>query len=276
MGTLSSLPAELLLLIIDHLHDDWQALRACALVSRAFVVRSQEHLFERIRLGDWQDVMIYADEAGETSVRGDFNDMERYISPDPDGVLSYTRSLSIYTGDLTEPSDLDKIYDHWAAFKNIRELQAHFYATRFLQEDSPTVSRYFSHFRLTLRCLTLGTILKNPEDLITFIAFFPLLEEVSIECLTVFFSVNSLPDCDSKEFNPDILPPFKGSLRLHQFRGDDDFLTGLAKVRLQYHTLSISDATTWSVWTAFQEVITVCAPTLRVLNMARDTRKPCL
>ena len=276
MGNLPGLPTELLLLIIDHLHDDWQALRACALVSRAFVARSQEHLFERIRLGDWQDAMMYADEAGEVSVRGDIKDMERYISPDPDGVLSYTRSLSIYARELTEPSDLDEIYDHWAAFKNIRELQAHFFATHFIQGAPPKVSRYFSHFRHTLRSLNLGTILKNPEDLITFIAFFPLLEEVSIERIIVSISLNSLPDKDSKEFNPDILPPFKGSLRLHDFRGEGDFLTELAKVRLQYHTLSISDATTWSVWTGFQEVITVCAPTLRVLNMTRHTRKSCL
>lgn len=44
------LPAELVFLIVDYLHNNSQALKACALVSRVLAARSQAYLFERIRL----------------------------------------------------------------------------------------------------------------------------------------------------------------------------------------------------------------------------------
>ncbi|KAK0458701.1 uncharacterized protein EV420DRAFT_328113 [Desarmillaria tabescens] len=44
------IPQELIDLIVDFNHDDSKALRACALVSRAFVASSQLHLFSRIKL----------------------------------------------------------------------------------------------------------------------------------------------------------------------------------------------------------------------------------
>ncbi|KAG7448704.1 uncharacterized protein BT62DRAFT_722569 [Guyanagaster necrorhizus] len=45
-----AIPQELMDVIIDFNHDDNQALRACALASRAFVASSQLHLFSRIKL----------------------------------------------------------------------------------------------------------------------------------------------------------------------------------------------------------------------------------
>ena len=263
MGTLSDLPVQLILVIVDYLHDDRKALRACALVSRVFVAPSQAHLFERIML--WHTLDPTKHTLGPAT-GGNIEVMQKSISPDPDGILQYTRSLSIFLSICTKPRRLEEIYDHWVAFKNIRELRTYLFATPFIRRGR--IERYFPHFQPTLRCLRLMASLRNPTDLVTFIAFFPLLEDVTIEALPS--SAYSSSGSKSEGFNPDELSPLKGSLRLHAFHIENDFLVELAKVRLQYRTVSISETT---VWTGFQELIITCAPTLRVLNVTRRIRE---
>ena len=267
MGALPDLPAELISLIVDYLRDDREALKACTLVSRAFVALSQARLFERVALQS-PSVLSYFD-CERPDVRGCTHFMQTHISSDPDGILSYTRSLSIDLAmGATRPQDLEEIYDHWMAFKNIRKLQAPLLATDFVK-DPMSLSRCFSHFQPTLRCLHLNTSLESPKNLITFIAFFPLLEEVSIETLHLASPTILYPD-ESRRFDPDLLPPLRGSLLLRWCEYENSFLMELAKVRVQYHTLTISDAT---VWKGLQEFITACAPTLQVLNIVHEDRK---
>lgn len=55
--------------------------------------------------------------------------MRTYISLDPDGLLSHTRSLSTSLRILTLPQHLEEIYDHWMTFTNVREFRAHLFAT---------------------------------------------------------------------------------------------------------------------------------------------------
>jgi hypothetical protein len=252
MGGPSDLPPELIALIIDNLHDDRAALRACALVSHAFLPRSQAHIFEHLELvSKW---------AFSVPGQGDTDTMRTYIPSDPDGVLSYTRNLSIFPGALVWPEHLEDIYGHLLAFKNVEELQVRLFATHFVREGPTLFSRYFSHFQPTLRRLHLQTSLENSKDLITFIASFPLLEEVSIDSL----SLPLLPEIKSEGFDPDLLSPLKGSLRLCHLRRGDTFATELAKVRIRYHTLSIHNA---MAWMGIQELIIACGPTLRALNI---------
>jgi hypothetical protein len=265
MGALLDLPPELITLVIDNLHGDGAALRACALVSRVFLPQSQAHLFEHIMLGGRR---IFP---GSTWIAlKNVEATRKYIPSDPDGPLSYTRNLSIFLGVLTRPQDLEGIYDHLLAFKNVRELQARLFATNYVRGGLALFSRYFSHFQSTLRCLHLETPLKNPKDLITFIASFPLLEDVSIEALRDSPILPPLLDNESKGFDPDLLSPLKGSLRLYRLRRSDDFATELARVRVQYHALSICDVT---AWTGVRELIIACAPTLRTLNITRESCK---
>jgi len=285
MGILSDLPPELIALIVDNLHDDRAALRACALVSRVFLPLSQAHLFECVQLwGRWicDDGIPESDanlaerdrlwffwilcSMDEPAARGNIDTIRRFILPGPHDVLSYTQSLSIFIRPLVQPQHLETIYDYLMAFKNVKELQISLFAPHFTREDLTLPSRYFSHFQPTLRCLHLKTLLENPKDLVKFIAFFPLLEEVSIE--TIFFRLPSLPDGESDWFDPDLLSPFRGSLKLSQFRHENAFATELAKVRVQYHTLSLCDVT---VWTGIRELIIACAPTLRALDILRET-----
>jgi len=86
------LPLELIELIIDHLHDDSVALKACSLVSRTFLQPARVHLFENIELRFRHSVKDR-----------NIDSMRTIISPDSRGLLSHTRKLSIpYQGLLTE------------------------------------------------------------------------------------------------------------------------------------------------------------------------------
>ena len=269
MGDLSNLPLELITLIVDNLHDDRATLRACAPASHVFLPRSQAHLFERIELRPRRSRTLNH-QGAEVVNQENTDTMQTCIPSAPHGVLSYTRNLSIVLGLFAKPYPLDGIRDHLMAFKNVSDLRILLYATQFFQEDLALASRYFSNFRQTLRCLHLKTWLTNPKDLITFIAFFPLLEEVSIDGHAISDPL-PFPYHMLEGPGPDPCSLFKGSLRLNRFQSKNNFATELVKFQVRYHTLSISNV---EVSTGIQELIMACAPTLRVLNIVGETCEP--
>ena len=84
-------------------------------------------------------------------------EMRKRISLGPDGaqVPSYTRTLSLspggpYVHPLVYPQQLDSIFDHFIAFKNIRRLRASLFATHYVRHPLTPRARYFAHLQLTL------------------------------------------------------------------------------------------------------------------------------
>jgi len=78
---LPTLPPEILDLIVDFLHDEPGALKACCLVSKSWVRRIREHIFANVELS-W-----------ESYIR-----LWRKTFPDPsNSPARYTRNLTIYT-----------------------------------------------------------------------------------------------------------------------------------------------------------------------------------
>ena len=114
MAAFPDLPIELISFIVDYLGDDREALRACALVSRVFVARSQAHLFRRVRLWNRRTAPIIRSLiTDKTTAGGDVSAMQKNISPDPHGVLSYTRTLSVSLGTSARGRQgIEDIYDH--------------------------------------------------------------------------------------------------------------------------------------------------------------------
>ena len=145
MGLSLRLPPELIALIIDLLHGDTAALKACSLVSHTFLPLSQVHLLEKVRLR-----FRFNENIG--SMRGG-------LIP----VLSHTWRLSISYSDIfIVPSSLDGTLDHFMAFRNVRELRIHLDTFHFVDRNLRSTSRYFSHFQptcgpSTLRLLTQRT-----------------------------------------------------------------------------------------------------------------------
>jgi hypothetical protein len=170
--------------------------------------------------------------------------------------------------DPIQPRELDEIFDHFAAFKNIRNLWLSIFGTNFINRDFALTSRCFPHFQPTLRSLKLTVPTNNLKDLIAFIAFFPLLEEVSIFFLQ---APRQMADSQLGELDPNRLNPLRGSLRIYDVTPDSGFTQELAKVRVQYHTLELF-LDPASSETGLQALLTACAPTLRVLQLPR----PCM
>ena len=257
MGQLLGLPPELLWLIAEHLYHDKAALRAFSLVSRALLQPSQSQLFKYISIRLRQ---IESD----GSLRKAGGVRER-ISLDSGAtqVLSYTRTLSLSTLEhFALPQQLDDIFDYLIAFKNIKKLRIPLFATHYVRHPLTPLAHYFGHFQPTLRSLHLETWLTNPWDLITFIASFPLLEDVTIQPIDSY-NLPTLQENKPEGFKPAALLPFRGSLRLDRFYQENTFILELVKSRVRYHTFSFRNVT---VWTGVQELIVACAPTLRVLD----------
>jgi len=85
-----SLPPEILDIVVDHLHDQPTALRACCLVSKSWVPRSRIHLFALVE---------FTDTSAERWV---------YTFPDPlNSPAHYTRTLTICSNWLLTDPGLD-------------------------------------------------------------------------------------------------------------------------------------------------------------------------
>jgi len=256
MGHLLDLPLELLGLIVGHLQDDKASLSAFSLVSRASLPPSQAQLFKRINI--WHTPVLDNRSSGNTEKT------QKRTSLDSSGtrVLSYTRTLSLsMVQPLFYPQHLDDIFDVLIAFKKVRALKIPLFATHYVRHPLTSPARYFAHFQSTLRSLCLETWWKNPWDLITFITYFPLLEDLTIQMLSTY--PPTLPESVPEGPEPPALSPFQGSLQLRQFYQKNTLVLELLKHQVQYHTLSFRQVTAWA---GIQELIVACTATLRVLD----------
>jgi len=249
------LPPELVRLIVDHLHNDKTALKACSLVSRTFLLPAQAHIFENIKLRFQRGIAKHRN----------IDSMQALISSGPHGVLSHTRKLSIPYPTIISLSRLDEIFDHLMGFRNIRELRLYLDTSHFVNRDLALASHYFFHFQQVLRSLHLITFAGNPKDLVVFLTFFPFLEEVSLS----FCDPGPEPVLGSwvKELDSNLLPPLRGTLRVRNAPPDGGFIMELVKVRVLYHTLELGGRSRLP-GTGMSELVAACAPTLRILKIS--------
>ena len=251
MGDLPHIPPEIIALTVDHLHNDTAALKACSLVSYAFLPSAQAYLFENIKLRFRRD--------------GNIKSMRAFISTDPSGVLSHTRDLTLfYPGSFISPSILDEIFDHFTAFSKVRGLRIHLDTFHFVDRDLTSTSCYFSHFRPTLQSLDLTTFGGNPKNLLAFITFFPFLEELSLSFYDA--GLTAAPDRRVVVLDPNLLTPLRGTLRILAGPPDIELIVELTKVRILYHTLELGEHLLLPE-TGMSELVAACAPTLRVLKL---------
>lgn len=167
------------------------------------------------------------------------------------------------------PSILDKILDHFMAFRNVRELKIRMDTFHFIDRDLRSTSRYFSHFQPTLRSLDLTTFDRNPKDVIIFITFFPFLEELSL----LFYGTgpSAARERQVKVFDPNLLTPLRGTLRIRATPLNGGFLAELTKVQVLYHTLELGGEFLLP-GAGISELIAACAPTLRTLSFFHQCR----
>jgi len=158
---LCTLPPEILDLIIDHLHDEPTALKACCLVSKSWVPRTRRHLFALVEF-----------RALEFPV-----EWWKKNFPDPsNSPAHHTRTLCIH--DLPTLTAEDTEASGWIrSFRNVVQLRLE----RITWEGPRSPLIPFYGLSPTIRSLTLAHTSFEDFDLI---CSFPLLEDLALILLT--------------------------------------------------------------------------------------------
>ena len=231
----SSLPPEILDLILDHLYDEPTTLRACCLVSKSWVPRTRRHLFDRV---DFHPPIIL---------------LESWMKTFPDPFKSpacYSRSLNFCH--LRFPDDtafLDAC--PWVrSFNQIVNLEVTTFQWRFPFPQLCGLSPALKSLTLTLPVATLSEFL----DLI---CSFPLLEDLSM--LSPRFHAEGTDELDT----PPTSPKFTGSLFLSD--GDSNLMRGLMLLPggLRFSKVSVSYDFENGDWV--KELVSACSNTLESL-----------
>ena len=152
-----SFPREILDLIIDQLHDEPQALKSCCAVSKAWIYRTQKHLFNHVKFQDrhvsqWRETF-----------------------PNPLGSPAHnTRILSI---GLTGPAT-DADADTFLAFRRVSHLNVD--TTRQYDQELSLVP--FHGISPTVRSLHLSFSRISNSEIFGLICSLPLLEDLALVC----------------------------------------------------------------------------------------------
>ena len=250
---MESLPQEIIDEIIDDLAFDFATLKSASLVQKSWTPQSHRRLFHY--------VPFYS-----------LNRLERWslsISPDPDGIASYTRTI-LFSYDTRrpwiEPANLDRFLDHFRSFTRVERLVISGLETD--KFDAASTVHYFGHFAATVKSLDLGTAIGTPASLFSFICAFPLVDDLAIELPNVVGgSVNF-----GEVARPPSMPSFRGKIRLLDMgSGSTPLVELLCTFPLYFHTIWVSSRGAGGL-PQLAKLVNKCGKTLRSLHIARKTR----
>ena len=184
---LLSLPPEILDIIVDHLRDEPTALRACSLVSKSWVPRTQRHLFDCVK---------FLFKSGST--------IESWMETFPDPSNSpahYTRSLRISHIQVITVAISD-VLAQIHSFNRIVELAVAI-------ENGPISFAQLRGLSPNLKRLYLFHSFAPSSEVFDFICSFPLLENLALHSARPHANENA-----AKWNKPSTSPKFTGSLLL--------------------------------------------------------------
>jgi hypothetical protein len=179
-----SLPQEILDLIIDRLHDKPATLKACCLVSKAWVQRAQKHLFIRI---EFNPITCPVRRWRETF-------------PDHTNSPAYnTRTLSFRIAEFITSADVDTLL----TFRNVTHLDVENISPLIYQSPLVSLHGIFTAIK-SLRLAS--TVLSDPQ-VFGFLSSLPLLEDLAL--------VTRLYRSYETWTRPPTSPKLTGTLELH-------------------------------------------------------------
>jgi hypothetical protein len=232
-----SFPPEILDYIVDQLHDDPIALKACCVTSKSWIHRTQKHLFACVEFSAPPYVGVW-----------------KQTFPDPSHSPAYhTRSLSIRGLSLITAAD-PGAGDWIRAFHNV----VHLHLEGLLMDHRVSLVS-FHGLSPTLRSLSLRSISPEVSDLI---CSFPLLEDLALVSTGLWGDTWGTPSTS---------PKLTGSLRLRSIRGIHsaarlllDLPGGLhfAKITVKCHTGDVKPT---------MDLVSRCSDTLESLEVSYYT-----
>lgn len=184
--TTMSLPPEILDLIVDHLHNEPIALKACCVVSKSWVPRSRRFIFARVEFD---------------SVRSSIGLWTKAFPDPPNSPAHFTRSLRIHSLGVVSANVCTWI----RSFFHIEELVVNTFGWGGPYGISPVQLHGLSP---TLKSLHLSRVSTPMSEILDLVCSFPLLEDLSLHSET--------PESHTERWTtPPISPKLTGSLLLN-------------------------------------------------------------
>ena len=244
------LPQEIYDLIIDHLYKDRPTLSRCALVSRAWVDRSQTHFFRSVILKG-KRLQLWVDK----------------FSPSDGRIHSFVKILELWP----PHNAFEYFKEHALAFKRLESLtikggRPPYRFQLFLR------THWFSHLRDSLRSLQLEDVVLSPR----IIAGFPRLEFLVVRN-SALHTMDDTNEGNNTLVEGNVHGAFKGSLAFYtQYGGSGILLLGaFPDCPLGYDAIRIGvTGNTWhSSGEPINRFISRCSSSLEVLDINfRDER----
>ena len=242
------LPQELVEDIVDRLSGDRPMLETCSLVATTWLPRSRHHLFNGVSLNS-KTVKKWCSA----------------IRPGPDGPSNLIHTLSLYQAPghrWLGTGSLDVISNHFSSFRRVEDLSITWLDLGDFEPGSLT--RHFVHFGSSLRSLRLSYLCADFSALITFLQFFPNLQNILIHT----------PDL--RDDGPPLRisrmdPPFHGFLNLLSFdSASSPFLSHLAGLDLRFSSISAYDCN-FSTGLPLTRLLETSSSSLRSLELEYTT-----
>ena len=230
----SSLPPEILDLIVDHLHDEPTTLKTCCAVSKSWVPRTRRHLFAQVEFDNSKSQI----------------ELWKKGFPDPsNSPAQYTRSLSARGVLLITAGDVD--VGSWiSAFHNVVHL--------LLAYMDRTSLLPFYGLSSTVRSLSLINV---PLDAFDLICPFPLLEDLALVAL---FTLKH----EDRWNAPLTSPKLTGTLDLKMFRRASSVIRRLLVLPGGLHFSKITMTFPKKDAKSVTDLVSRCSDTLEFLTLS--------
>ena len=197
----TTLPLELVEMVIAHLIYDMPSLLACSLTSHSWYIAAVPHLHHDLSIDNWETLKI--------SSSNPLKEKHKF------GLIPFVKTLRIgrlgapaFTPEWLDGCILDKI----SALNNLQRLVIdHFNIPGFM----PQIRQFFAHFSSTIRELCLMYPTGSRQQILFFVGLFEHLEDLSI--INYGFEPLGEPPDDSTPVPP-FTPPLRGWLKLSDLR----------------------------------------------------------
>ena len=204
------LPQELIDKIMDMLHNDVRALKACSLTCKAMFGSTRHLVHQSLYLTVRTNQSILTREEKSRYRAGDYHDVNlRFLSfMGEHGFLQYTRRVYVRDPIRFNP---DTLLPHMYHFQSLDRVHTLVFEGFDAISWANHYKTYFIHFYPTLTSLTLSRPRGRYRDLVEFVLQFQNLENLCLEWLGDGGQIQPDP---SGPIIVDQFPPFRGHLRL--------------------------------------------------------------
>lgn len=253
------LPQELIGQIMDMLHDDPRALKACSLTCKAMFASTRYLIHRTLRLTQRNNQSVLTHDEKYRYLGWDRHNLElRFLSYMGErGFLRFTRHVHIRMGQIFTPDLLMPHLNHFQSLDRVHSLNIENYDATVWRGHYKT---FFVHFYPTLTSLTLHRPLNHYRYVMQFALQFPKLENLCIEHLGYEWTQPDLiiPPVVNKS------PPLRGRLRLVGV-GPGDWPAEFTHLPngINFRSVELQDV----VWHQAQRMLIGCADTLEDLTI---------